>query len=423
MLTKLKSKLKNFLRHKIINLLRPELNRFETKLTEVDDFFFIISQETERLNAVIASNREKIEKYFHIMPETVTRIGGIENHLRLLSAEFNSGIEKNDLALQEQKNSINGIENTLGGLENHLRLLSKEFNSRIEKNDLALQEQKNSIGSLENTISGFEKKINRLPELIQEQRIAIEGLEKHLRLLSEEHNRQTQIQSQIQNFIDYDDNKYQLQNLLEKTPHFDYLQFENQFRGSEEMIKERQQYYLKYFEGCVNVLDIGCGRAEFIELAQKNEIGVTGIDMEANNQIYCRQKGIEIIHGDVFPFLVNNEDNTFDGIFSSQVIEHLPFRRLQQLAHLFYQKVKPGSYIVLETVNPLCPLALQHFYTDLTHEKPLFPKVLRFLFENYKLNYVHTIFSVPIDPNLPAKTLKEELAANYLDYAIVIKKN
>src|SRR5262249_37753519 len=49
-------------------------------------------------------------------------------------------------------------------------------------------------------------------------------------------------------------------------PEFDYAGFEEQFRGSEEDIKERQTVYVEDFAGRENVLDIGCGRGEFLEL-------------------------------------------------------------------------------------------------------------------------------------------------------------
>ncbi len=52
----------------------------------------------------------------------------------------------------------------------------------------------------------------------------------------------------------------------------DYFDFENHFRGSREAIKNVQRQYIKYFEGRNNILDLGCGRGEFLELLQECQI-------------------------------------------------------------------------------------------------------------------------------------------------------
>ena len=49
-------------------------------------------------------------------------------------------------------------------------------------------------------------------------------------------------------------------------PEFDYARFAERFRGSEDYVRKGQQFYLPYFTGRRDVLDIGCGRGEFLEL-------------------------------------------------------------------------------------------------------------------------------------------------------------
>lgn len=55
----------------------------------------------------------------------------------------------------------------------------------------------------------------------------------------------------------------------------DYFDFENYFRGSKDAIKENQKQYVPYFEGKKNVLDLGCGRGEFLELLKEHDIDAT----------------------------------------------------------------------------------------------------------------------------------------------------
>ena len=58
----------------------------------------------------------------------------------------------------------------------------------------------------------------------------------------------------------------------------DYFDFENYFRGTREHVKRVQEIYVPYFEGCDKVIDIGCGRGEFLELLKENQIGAKGVD-------------------------------------------------------------------------------------------------------------------------------------------------
>jgi O-antigen chain-terminating methyltransferase len=46
----------------------------------------------------------------------------------------------------------------------------------------------------------------------------------------------------------------------------DWVHFANKFRGDAEKIRAHFSEYLEHFKGCSNVLDIGCGRGEFLSL-------------------------------------------------------------------------------------------------------------------------------------------------------------
>jgi len=73
------------------------------------------------------------------------------------------------------------------------------------------------------------------------------------------------------------------------------------------------------------------------------------------------------------------EDQSIDGIFIDQVVEHLEPAYLVQLLSLCHQKLKNGHYIVVETVNPLSFVSFVNFYIDLTHRRPVHPETLQFL--------------------------------------------
>lgn len=210
--------------------------------------------------------------------------------------------------------------------------------------------------------------------------------------------------------------------ILDKLPLINYFTFENEFRGSKNLLFERQKPYVKYFKNCKNVLDIGCGRGEFLELLRNNKIRAVGIDIDDSMIAECRSKKLEVYKVDLFDYLLNSKPNYYDGIIALQVVEHFNSRRVQNSVKLCFDKVKKGEYVIFETVNPLCPQALSYFWADLTHEKPLVPQVLRHIFKQYGFSQVDIIGRTPVFPNVPDFIVNPKDLAIYGDYAIIARK-
>ncbi len=158
-----------------------------------------------------------------------------------------------------------------------------------------------------------------------------------------------------------------------------YFLFEERFRGSREDIKQRQLSFLPYFERCSRVLDIGCGRGEFLELLRDNNIAGIGVDLDPDMIAYCQSRSLDAEQTDAITYLEKQEDKSLDGIFIDQVVEHLEPEYLIRLLSLCYQKLKFGYYLVVETVNPLSFVSFVNFYIDMTHKRPVHPETLQFL--------------------------------------------
>ncbi len=175
-----------------------------------------------------------------------------------------------------------------------------------------------------------------------------------------------------------------------------YFKFEEQFRGSREDIKQRQSNFINYFLGCSNVLDIGCGRGEFLELSKEHGFGAKGIDIDDTMVDYCLSKGFDVVKDEAISYLEKLDDKSLDGIFIDQVVEHLEPDYLIKLLGLCFQKLKYGYYIFVETVNPLSLVSFANFYIDMTHKKPIHPYTLKFLLEAAGFRDLETKFFSPV---------------------------
>lgn len=176
-----------------------------------------------------------------------------------------------------------------------------------------------------------------------------------------------------------------------------YVGFEDRFRGSEETIRARLKEYVPYFEGQSNVLDIGCGRGEFLELLRDAGVSGKGLDLNPEMVEVCRSRGLDAAAGDACGYLQTLADDSLGGIIAVQVIEHLEPGYLASLLSLAFEKVRPGGRVVLETINPTCWVAFfESFVRDLSHVKPIHPETIQYLLQANGFSTVEIVYRSPI---------------------------
>jgi SAM-dependent methyltransferase len=184
-----------------------------------------------------------------------------------------------------------------------------------------------------------------------------------------------------------------------------YTGFENRFRGSEDHVKLLLEKFLAYFKKDGKILDLGCGRGEFLELLKEKGFEAAGIDINDQMVRICKDKGLDCEKADILEKLAHYDDNTLGGIFSSQVIEHLPPAYLKRMIELSYFKIRPQGSIVLETINPTSVFALvQVYYLDISHQQPVHPQALKFLLESSGFEDVEIHYPAPLKDEM-LKTL------------------
>ena len=176
-----------------------------------------------------------------------------------------------------------------------------------------------------------------------------------------------------------------------------YVCFEDVFRGSPEEVAARQGEYLPYFEGASDVLDVGCGRGEFLALLRDHGIAARGVDTNAEAIEGCRERGLEAARSDALGYLRTLADESLGGLFSAQVVEHLEADYLVRMLADAHRTLRPGSRVVLETINPASWTAFFSAYLrDLTHRHPLHPDTLGYLLRASGFVDVSIVYRSPV---------------------------
>jgi O-antigen chain-terminating methyltransferase len=207
----------------------------------------------------------------------------------------------------------------------------------------------------------------------------------------------------------------------------DWLRFAERFRGSEDRIRAMQSIYVERFAGARNVLDIGCGRGEFLESARDAGIGVRGIDLNEESVALCRSKGLDAEVADLFAYVPALADASLGGVYCAQVIEHLAPERLPEMIRVLSSKLAPDSVVAFETPNPEClAIFASHFYIDPTHTRPVPSSLLAFYLEEAGFGHIEVRQLEPALESWPAlaelpQGVRERFFGG-LDYALFARK-
>lgn len=299
--------------------------------------------------------------------------------------------ELEDLKIETKKN----IENYQKSMEEFKENISKNF-LELQKELLILRDEK--IPSLKRALSLGLEGVDRKAEWSLSNLVVIrQAIEKGISLNMEE--------------------KKVLKNSLSS------LNFMKLFRGFEEEIKKRQKIYVSKLKNFKKVVDLGCGRGEFLEILKENSISNIGIEKEPSLCAILKDKKLEYLQMDLFDFL-EKKPFEFDVLTAFHIIEHLNLKEAIGFLKMVYDVLPSGGILILETPNPTSLFSFLNFYKDPEHKTPWHPETLKFFAENIGFLKEEEFYLQEVDTpeNLNLSEEVKKLIYGPQDYGLILRK-
>src|SRR5262249_23882172 len=165
-----------------------------------------------------------------------------------------------------------------------------------------------------------------------------------------------------------------------------------------------------------------------LEMMRDLGVPAKGIDLSDESIALCRHKGLDVEKADLFEYLKNLPQASLDGVFCSQVFEHIASDRVAEMIRLAANRLQRGGVIAIETPNPEClAIFATHFYLDPTHQRPVPHPLFAFYLEEFGVGRIEVRRLSPALETMPSlRSLPEDFREAFfggLDYAITARKH
>ena len=319
------------------------------------------------------------QKQFNVTILSTMR--AMSDGLGRLENRFGEQVQQKDEVYQ----TLGVLRETIGRVEREqraaLQRLETELAQREERTQGVEREQRAVLQRLETELAQREVREKELERTLYHLKINLIQQERRITLFLEEARKR----------LPEPFDQPQLHTLVNEAQHkLDalYVSFEDQFRGTREDIKERLRGYLPLLKEKsigteqMPILDIGCGRGEWVEVLQEGQLVARGVDINRVLVEECQRRGFDVVEDDALAFLRRVPDASVGAVTSFHLIEHLPFEQLIALFDETVRILKSGGVAIFETPNPQnLQVGACNFYFDPTHRNPLPSPTVRFLAE------------------------------------------
>ena len=379
----------------------------------------LIAEHLNSIGRTLGAHAREVSQVFHEQFESIKRRDEhVQQQIDLVAHQQQAARDESEVRLDQlevglkdeagkRQQEVSTLGERVGDLATQVQQVATEFRQHSERLSRDLKREIDRV---------FQKQQQVSTELVlQGQRLA--------RLLDEARQRLPE---------PFDEE--QLATIVSETDHtLDafYASFDEQFRGTREEIKERLKVYLPLIRQHgigsreMPILDVGCGRGEWLELLKEQKLRGVGVDSNRVLVGQCVERGLEVVAEDLISHLTRLNDASLGAVTGFHVVEHLPIETLVQFLNQTVRVLKPGGAVIFETPNPQNVLVGScNFYFDPTHRNPLPSQVMRFLLESRGLVRVEVLELNPSD-DTPVDE-PSELARRFnqyfygpMDYAVI----
>ncbi len=387
----------------------------------------LIAEQLNSIGRTLGAHAREVSQVFNGQFESIKqRDEHVQQQLDLLAHQAQAARDEVLNLLTEQRNNIEarldqldvGLKDEAGQRQQELRALGERVGEATEEVATEFRQHTERLsGDLKREIDRVLQKQQQVnTELVlQGQRLA--------RLLDEARRR-----------LPAPFDQEQLGAIVSETDHtLDafYASFDEQFRGTREEIKERLKVYLPLMKqqgiggAEMPILDVGCGRGEWLELLKEQQLRAIGVDSNRVLVGQCSERGLDVAEDDLMGYLRRLDGASLGAVTGFHIVEHLPIETLVQFLNETVRVLKPGGAVIFETPNPQNVLVGScNFYFDPTHRNPLPSQVMRFLLESRGFARVEVLELNPSD-DAPVDEASE-LARRFnqyfygpMDYAVI----
>jgi 2-polyprenyl-3-methyl-5-hydroxy-6-metoxy-1,4-benzoquinol methylase len=183
-----------------------------------------------------------------------------------------------------------------------------------------------------------------------------------------------------------------------------YDAFEAEFRGDAAIISQRAGVYLPIITSVsagipeFPILDIGCGRGEWLQLLKEHGLAARGVDSNATFAGKVRARGLDVEEAEAVQYLTAAANDSVGAVTAFHIVEHLGINALIALVREAYRVIRPGGVVILETPNPEnIVVGSCSFYNDPTHRRPIPPPTLSFYLRNSGFSNVTVTSLAPLN--------------------------
>ena len=210
-----------------------------------------------------------------------------------------------------------------------------------------------------------------------------------------------------------------------------YASFEDEFRGPRDEVRQRLQVYIPFLKEAQitgGVLDIGCGRGEWLQLVKSEGIEARGVDRNRVFVEQCRAAGLNVAENDALIYLRSLPAESLNAVTIFHLVEHLPLETLINVVDEIMRTLKRDGLLIIETPNPENLIVGSHtFYVDPTHRNPIPSQTLQFLLEARGLRTLDVLKlrprdEVKLEEDSELITRFNEYFYSAPDYGIIARK-